>query len=391
MAQVASKGLARAGELYQNRDMRARELNAEGKQVIGYLCLYPVIELITAFDMVPYRIFGDMDEAITEADTFLPANCCSFLRSCLDLGMKGKYDFLTGTIFAHICEVGQRIHQMWRIAVNMPFTHYIDTPHVVRPETFAQHKDLIRELQESLEAFTGKKLSREKLNEAIKIHNEQRVLVRKMYDLKKQDPPLISGTETLKVLKAVMSLPIDEGNQLLQEVIAEVKERKDGPVKKSARLLIWGPVVDYAGFPEMIESLDANIVMDDTCVGSRPFFQDVEVGDDPLAALSKHYLDDVKCARTVRESEHGAVKKDNKLYQQSRFGFLESYIKDWKVDGVIIETMRYCDAHGYEIPVLMDYLDDLGIPHLELEQDYSDAALAPMRTRVQGFIEVVVS
>ena len=244
MAQVASKGLARANEVYQQRDQRARELNAEGKQVLGYLCLYPVLEIMTALDVVPYRILGDMREPRTESGRFLPPNCCSFLHSLLDMGLKGKYDFLTGTVFGHTCEVGSRVAHIWRVTVDLPFTHYIDTPHLVQAESVEQHRDLLEGFQGTLEALTGKQLSPVRLKEAIEIHNQQRALARELYDLRKPDPPLISGTETLQVVKAVMSIPVEEGNQLLREVISEVKERKDGPQKKTARLLVWGPVID---------------------------------------------------------------------------------------------------------------------------------------------------
>ncbi|MBM4432801.1 MAG: hypothetical protein FJ025_02225, partial [Chloroflexi bacterium] len=87
MARVAvGKGLARAKEIYQDRPQRAKELRAEGKKVIGYICIYPVLELMTAFDLVPYRLFGDIREPITKADACLPTVVCPFLRSTLDIG-----------------------------------------------------------------------------------------------------------------------------------------------------------------------------------------------------------------------------------------------------------------------------------------------------------------
>jgi len=89
-------GLSRAKEIYQDRTSRVRELKAEGKKVIGYLDIFPVLEMLTALDLVPYRILGDMSEPITKADTCLPTVVCPFLRSVMDLGLKGKYDFLDG-------------------------------------------------------------------------------------------------------------------------------------------------------------------------------------------------------------------------------------------------------------------------------------------------------
>ena len=91
-----SQGLTRVRQIYQDRSRRVEELKAEGKKVIGYLCIYPVLEMMTALDLVPYRILGDMREPITKADFCLPTIVCPFLRSCLDLGLKGNYNFLDG-------------------------------------------------------------------------------------------------------------------------------------------------------------------------------------------------------------------------------------------------------------------------------------------------------
>ena len=389
MAKVASQGLARVREICQDRPQRVKELKAEGKRVMGYLCIYPVVEMMTALDLVPYRIFGDMREPITRADTYLATVVCPFLRSFLDLGLKGKFDFLDGMVMAHICDVGAQMMSLWNHYVKTPYSHFIDTPHTAHEAAQEQHKRLLKDFQKSLESFTGKELSPGRLKEAVEAHNQQRVLVRELYDLRKPDPPLISGTETLQVMIALMSLPVEEGSELLREVINEVKERKDGPLKKSARLLVWGPVIDDTALIEMIESLDANVVTDDMCVGSRAYFADVRLTDDPLDGLAYRYLVDIKCPRTFRQSVFGETSKDYMTDLENRFSYLGDYVKDWKANGVVLQALRYCDSHGYEVPVLRDYLTSIGLPSIYLEHDYSEAALAPLRTRVQGFLEII--
>jgi len=388
---VAEKrnGLTRVREIYQDRPGRVIELKEEGKKIIGYLCIYPVLEMMTALDLVPYRIFGDMREPITKADSFLPTVVCPFLRSCLDLGLKGKYDFLDGIVTTHICDVGSNLAGIWNYSVKTPFSHNIDVPHTTHETAQEQERELTKAFQKVLEEFTGNKITTEKLTEAIEVHNQQRALVRELYDLKKLDPPLISGTETVQVVKALMSLPVEEGNQLLQEVIGEVKKRKDGPTKKSARLLLWGSIIDDSALTEMIESLDANIVMDDTCVGSRAYFADVKVTNDLVDGLAHRYLVDIKCPRTFRAKDYNDVRKDYMADLESRFSYLVGYVRDWKADGVILESVRYCDTHGYEVPGIRDYLNSLDIPSVYLEHDYTEGALAQLRTRVQGFLEVI--
>ena len=389
MAAEERKGLARVREIYLDRPRRAKELKVEERPVMGYFCLYPVLEMMTALDIVPYRILGSMDETITEADACLPTVVCPFIRSCLDLGLKGRYDFLDGVVMCHSCEVGEKAAHIWRTYLKPPYFHFIDTPHTVHKAAQEQFKAQLKDFQKTLESYTGKEISPESLKTAIEAHNQQRALVRELYDLRKPAPPLISGTETLQVMVALMGIPVEEGNELLRQVIAEVKERQEGPQKKPARLLLWGSIIDDISLVQMIEELEANVVMDDTCVGSRSHFPSVEITEDPLDGLAYRYLVELKCPRTFRESTYGETKKDYMTDLESRFGYLKDYAREWNVNGVILQSVRYCDIHGYEVPGLKDYLDHIGLPNIYIEHDYSKAALAPLRTRVQAFLEII--
>ena len=389
MAKVESQGLNRVREIYHDRTRRVKELKAEGKKIIGYLHIYPILEMLTAFDLVPYSMFGDIRTPITKADACLPTIVCPFLRSLMDLGLKGRYDFLDGAVTAHMCEVGEKFTHVWRTYIDLPYSYYIDTPHTTHEAAQKRHTGQLEEFKKSLESFTGKKLSPERLKEAIKVHNEQRALVRELYDLKKPDPPLISGTETIRVLVALTSIPVEEGNDLLRQVISEVKAGTHAPEKKSARLLVWGSMMDDTALLEMIESAGANVVMDDIWVGSRAYFADVQPTDDPLDGLAYRYLVELRCPRTFPATPVGLTKKVYPEELEHRFGYIRDYAKEWNVDGVILQVMRYCDIHGYDVPGLRDYLDNIGLPNTYLEWDYNQAALAPLGTRIEAFLEVI--
>lgn len=383
------KGLARAKEIYNDRSKRAKELKAEGKRVMGYFCLYPVQEVFTAFDIVPFRITGDMNEPITKADSCLPTIVCPFIRSSLDIALKGRYDFFDGVVMCHGCEVGEKAAHIWRIYMNPDYYHFLDTPHTDHAPAIELFKSELEDFIKSLEKSTGKKMTDQMLKDAVDTCNEQRTLVRELYDLRKSNPPLIKGSENIEVMVALQSIPIAEGNELLKEVISEVKERKDVPAKTEHRVLIWGPVIDKTALVDMIEDLGANVVMDDTCIGTRAYFPMVEKTADPLDGIAVRYLVGIKCPRTFREAEYGATVKNYAKDLEYQFGYIKDYAKDWNVDGVILQSVKYCDIHGYDTPPLQDYLKSLGLPSIYIEHDYSEGALAPLRTRVQGFLELL--
>jgi benzoyl-CoA reductase subunit C len=378
------KGLAKAKDVYEYRSKRARELKAEGQKVLGYFCCYPPLEIMTALDFLPIRILGDMDEPITIADGYLPTVMCIFYRSCFDLGMKGRYDFLDGFIGAHACDGAERTSHIWKNYIKSPCNFFLDIPHTSSTEAIDYFKLQLSYFKETLEEFTGKKISPERIRETIALHNKQRALVRELYNLRKPDPPLISGSEVLQVIISLMMIPIEEGNALLKEVIAEVSARKDVVEKKASRLLIWGSLIDNTAFTELIESTGFNIVIEDTALGIRPFWHDIEETEDPLDGLASHYLEEVKCPRTFVQT--GPSYKED---LENRFSYLKEFAKHWKVNGVFGNIIRNCDPHGYEIPAIRDYLEGLELPVLIIEQDYSTAALEPLRTRFQAFAETI--
>jgi benzoyl-CoA reductase subunit C len=380
------RGLEKAEYIYNNREERAKSLKDEGFEVMGYYCSHPPLEILTAMDFVPFRIQGCSHEPITKADSKIPTVVCPILRSCLDLGLKGTYDFLTGLVAAHSCDCEEKLSRIWGNEIPCDFQYFIDLPHVIRSNSFEQFKDKLLHFKKALEEFTGRELTTERLREEIARHNRQRALVRELYSLKKEAPPLLSGSETLQVTLALMCLPIEEGSQMLQEIIEEVKTRSDNPVEKDFRLMLWGSPLTETNFLDMIEDLGAYVVMDDFCVGSRHFWPDVEPTDDPLDGLAKRYLEDIKCPRTFRESA-GDFKDD----MEHRFAYLIEFAKEWGVDGVVLETVQYCDTHGYEVPGLKRFFEERGFPTLYLEHEYTSMAEAQLKNRIEAFLEVLES
>lgn len=383
-----NKGLSKAREISLNPAQRTKALKAEGKTIIGYPCVYVPLEMLTALDLVPYQTCGDMREPVTEADRALPGSFCPVMRSCLDCALKNKNDFLDGMVTVHSCDPQEKTARVWESYTSYPYFHFIDMPITVRPEALEYFKSQLNDFGKTLETFTGRKLSRDKLKSAITFHNRQRALVRELYELTKPSPPHISGTEIIQVLEALTSLPVAEGNDLLTEVISEVRSRSNGPEKKPARLLIWSSILDYTDIMQVFEA-KANVVMSESCGGIRAYRSEVKFTSDLMEGLADYYLTEITCARTFRQATIGEIRKDYARDLQSRFGYLKSIIKEWKIDGAIMLLVRYCDPFAFEMPSLKDYFDSIGIPSTYIEYDYTIGALAPLRTRIEAFLETV--
>lgn len=382
-------GLGKVDEIYQNRSQRIQELKADGKKILGYTSNSAPLEILTALDVVPYRISGDMDEPISEADRALPVSFCPFIRSCFDLACKGRYDILDGIVGVHFCDAQEKATHAWKSTQSDMFFPYIDVPHTTHEWSREYFKSLLIAFKKRIESFCGIELTDERLKNAIELYNDQRSLMRELYDLSKFHPPHISGTELFKIMVSLRSIPVGEGNALLKEVILEINERKQRPSAKPARVLVWGDCIDSASLIEVIEEY-ANLVMDDICIGRQNYFLDMKVADDPFDGFVDQYLVQLQCPRTFKEVVVGETKKDNISNLERRFGYLNDYIEQWNVDGVILLLVRFCDPHSFEVPAIQSYLSHIGIPHTFIEHDYSGAAKAAIKTRIQAFIEMII-
>jgi benzoyl-CoA reductase/2-hydroxyglutaryl-CoA dehydratase subunit BcrC/BadD/HgdB len=71
---------------YQYYGSRAREPKKYGKRIMGYLCAFVPVEMLTAAGFIPFRIKGYINEPITKADAEMETIVCPLVRSCFDIG-----------------------------------------------------------------------------------------------------------------------------------------------------------------------------------------------------------------------------------------------------------------------------------------------------------------
>jgi len=375
-----TKGLAKAAHIYANRHQWAQDLKTRGKKIAGYLCCYPPLELIAAAGYVPFRVLGNMSEPITTADTYLPTVMCSFYRSCMDLAMKGRYNYFDAFIGCHACDGAERVTYVWRSYIKYKCSFYLDVPHTAHAPALEFFKKQLNYLKQVLEETSGK-LEDTQIKDMITTYNQQRQLIHQLYNLRKTNPTPITGTEVLQVMVALMSMPADEGNTMLQEVLTEIQNRPTSPNNKK-RIIVWGSLVDDISLTKLIEDCGLEIVTDDTAIGTRSFGHLVQTTPDPLDGLAELYLNKLVCPRTFRETGRNRAED-----LENRFGYVKKFIQAWNAKGVVANIIRNCDIHGYELPEFKHYIETMDVPVLVIEQDYSTAGLAPLRTRFQAFAE----
>ena len=370
---------------YDDYGLRAKELKKEGKNIIGYVCSFVPLEIITATGCIPFRVRGDIHEPITTGDTLLETIVCPYYRSCFDLSVKQKYDFLSGMVIPHGCDSMVRSYSAWSYSLPYPYFHFVNIPTVCDESSFEFFNAELNTFRKSLGEFTGRAITDEDLAQAIRIYNENRDKVRALYEFRKADPPLISGKELTMVLTVGSSLPIGESNTLLDEVLTEIGRRGKSPLKKGPRIFIDGACLDNIELIKLVEELGGNVVADTICNGARDYFPRTDVGGDPIDALAHRYLDKINCPKTYRENKTGTFEGDIAF----RFGDIGAYAKEFKADGAILYVYKYCDPFGFEVPARKAYYKSINVPLLHLEDVYSAGTIGQLRTRIQAFLEMI--
>src|SRR4030042_775768 len=204
---------------YNDYGLRARELKNEGRKAVGYICSMVPLEIISASGCIPFRVRGSIHEPITMGDTLLETIVCPYYRSFFDLSMKQKYDFLSGLVIPLGCDSMVRSFSVWSYSLPYSYFHFINTPSVCVESSFEFFYAELNTFRKSLEKFTGKEITDDDLAQTIRIYNENRDKVRALYEFRKADPPLLSGTELIMVLIVGSSLSIHEANALFDQVL----------------------------------------------------------------------------------------------------------------------------------------------------------------------------
>lgn len=359
------------------RTAEVMEHRSQGKKVIGWLCTYVPEEIIHAAGALPVRITGYSREMeLEDGNAYLYINNCSFTRSCLQMGIRGEYGFLDGVVAGSTCDGVRRLFDLWHYYIKMPFHHVLTVPRKYTERAHGLYYQQVRQFKERLEEFLGVEITDEKLRQSIALFNESRTLLKRLYQFRKLDRPPISGAETMEVLNASFRMPKELFNQWLRELLDELAE-SDNSHQGRARLMVVGSVMNNPEFIHSIEAQGGLVVADELCTSTRYWSDPVVLDGDkaPLEAISRRYLNNFPCARMLPSDE--------------RFNRILELARDFRVDGVVSQIIRYCVTYAHDLPLLREKLRAHGIPTLSLDVEYGTSGSGQIQTRVQAFLEMI--
>jgi benzoyl-CoA reductase subunit C len=346
-----------------------------GSKIIGALCCCVPEEIIHAAGMLPVRILGEQGET-GEAEAQLPANLCPYCKRCLDQVLKGRYYYLDGLVIPNLCPQANIMYDFSKHTLKIPFIHFMEIPPPLsenRMDLFTQ--ELVR-LQEALEDLIGRKISPPTLRQSMRLYNENRALLERVYDLRKRSPPVVAGSEAQEIVISSMLMPKELHNWMLAHFL-EVLPQRDDPPEPGVRVFVSASTLDNTDFLQLIEECGGSVVADDMPMGSQYFSGPITISGDPLHALADRYLNKTGCP--------------GKMLPEQKVTWATRMMKQANVKGAIILDLTACDPHRQEYRLIRKRLQEERIPFLFLQVDGLETQQEPLRADIKAFIETLTA
>ena len=346
-----------------------------GGQVVATMCTYTAEELLIAADMLPVRVLGAHEpQNVTEPHIF--GMFCPFCRDSLAQGLLGRFDYCDGVTLTQSCIQYRQTFSSWRSNVpSVQWDYYVPMPNEVQSihARKAHHAEL-QSFRIFLQALTGKELTNAKLKEALAVVDENRRLLRELFEYRKATDPQVSGVEAIYASLTAQFVDKREHNEALKQVLAKLPTR--GLVRpEGVRFMTIGSENDDIAFMAMVESVGSTIVIDDQCSGTRYFWNESKPDEDVIKAIADRYCDRPACPTKDYPSH-------------TRFDHVLGLAKEFNARAAIFLQQKFCDPHEGDYPDLKRHLESNGIPTLFLEFDITNP-IGPFRIRVEAFLETM--
>lgn len=366
--------------------LRIKELmdaKKEGRKIIGTYCTFVPEELVLAVDGIMVGLCAGADFATDEVEKLLPRNTCALIKSTFGFKLGRVCPYIEAcdmVIGENTCDGKKKAYEI--LARLVPDFYAMDMPQMKSSAGKALLRGEYMKLKEQLENLSGRQVTPEALKKAIETVNGKRQAVQRLARLRAADPSPISGLDSLLVNQVFFyddpERFTSSVNRICDELEARVKEHEGVKPKGSKRLLMSGCPMAVPNWkvPAIVESLDAVIVGEESCVGERGSRGSVDnsAGDVEglIDAVVERYLE-IDCAIFTPNTE--------------RLDHIREMAKEYRADGVVLYGLNFCSPYLIEAIEVERELEKAGMPAIRIETDYSEEDTAQIRTRIEAFIE----
>ncbi len=370
-------------EVHGLRIQELMDARREGRKVIGTYCTFVPEELVLAVDGIMVGLCAGADFAVEEVEKLLPRNTCALIKSTFGFKLGQVCPYLEAcdmVIGENTCDGKKKAYEIFDRLV--PNFYAMDMPQMKSSEGKALLHAEYAKLKERLEALSGRQITPEKLKNAIGTVNRKRQAVQRLARLRAADPAPVSGLDSLLINQVFFydnpERFTDSVNKICDELEARINAKNGVKPAGTKRLLLSGCPMAVPNWkvPAVIESLNAVIVGEESCIGERGSRGRVDRSardvNGLIDALVDRYLE-IDCAIFTPNAE--------------RLTHVKEMAREYKADGVVLYGLNFCSPYQIEAIEVERELENAGIPAIRIETDYSQEDTGQIQTRIEAFIE----
>ncbi|MEA4893304.1 MAG: double-cubane-cluster-containing anaerobic reductase [Peptococcaceae bacterium] len=371
-------------EIHGVRPAELMEHQKKGGKVFGTFCIYVPDEIVFAAGGIATGLCGGSQFWVPDGERVLPKSVCPLIKASVGarVGKTCPFFRIADMYVGETTCDGKK--KAWEILEEEVPVHVMDIPQMKREKDVEKWAGEIGTFLEVVEEFTGNKVTPEKLAEAIKLINNKRRALARVYECRKADPVPISGKDALLMMQiAFYDDPVrcaEMADKLADELEQRVKEGRGVFPQGTKRILITGTPMAIPNWKlhHIVETSGAAVVCEEMCTGTRYF--------ENLADESRTTLKD-----QIRALAERYMKTNCACFTPNK-GRIEDILRlarEYKADGVIDANLKFCTLYDVEGRDVERALKEAGIPVLGLETDYTDTDAEQLRTRVGAFVEML--
>ena len=231
----------------------------------------------------------------------------------------------------------------------------------------------------TLEQKQKAEVTTESLNHSIELYNINRGFIKKIYDTREQFPWRLTAEEVYYIVRAGLVIPVEEHNEILEEVSEFIQKERGEPMDK-IKILVSGSFCEQppVGLIKTIENAGCYIVEDDFMLGSRWIQGDIDADtDDPLNALVEAYLTKSTFSSSVYDIDNP---KEARLIELAR---------KRNVDGIIFAAPSFCDPALLDIPIFEKACDEINLRYISIQYAEKTGQFKNIKEQVGAFSDSI--
>ena len=368
-------------EQRQQSFLDIKELKDKGVPIVGTFCTYFPQEIAMAMGAATVSLCSTSDETIPAAEKDLPKNLCPLIKSSYGFAATKKCPFFyfSDLVVGETTCDGKK--KMYEYLSQFKDVFTMELPNRQTEDGLQLWKNEIIRFKEYLEQKFEVTITEEQIRDAVRVQNEGRVALKRLYELMKLDPAPMKGQDLFKVLYGSTFKP--DRSKIPAEVNAIAdkieKEYAEGKMEeKKPRILVTGCPIGGAT-EKVIKAIEDNggiVVTFENCSGAKSIDKLVdEDTDDIYQAIAERYLS-IGCS----------VMTPN----PNRLELLGRLMDEYQVDGVVEMILQACHTYNVESLGIRRFVnEEKGKPYISVETDYSQADIGQLNTRIAAFIEML--